>query len=281
MTEVLRRIDCAKEYIYKWKSEGLSIGFVPTMGCLHAGHLSLIERSARENDKTVVSIFVNPAQFGEGEDFNEYPRDFEADVKLCREAGVDLIFAPDEASIYPDGHSTYVDVSGLTDNLCGRARKGHFRGVCTVLVKLFNILKPTRAYFGKKDAQQLCVVRRMVEDLNMDLDVVGCETVREKDGLAMSSRNRYLGSKEREAALCLSRALNFVEKVIASGERNVNAIKSEVLGFISNQSGVRLDYFEIVDACNMRPVKVLKKPCLCAIAAYVGKTRLIDNFYYE
>ena len=281
MTEVLRRIDCAKEYIYKWKSEDLSIGFVPTMGCLHAGHLSLVERSARENDKTVVSIFVNPAQFGEGEDFNEYPRDFEADVKLCREAGVDLIFAPDEASIYPDGHSTYVDVSGLTDNLCGRARKGHFRGVCTVLVKLFNILKPTRAYFGKKDAQQLCVVRRMVEDLNMDLDVVGCETVREKDGLAMSSRNRYLGSKEREAALCLSRALNFVEKVIASGERNVNAIKSEVLGFISNQSGVRLDYFEIVDARNMRPVKVLKKPCLCAIAAYVGKTRLIDNFYYE
>ena len=165
--------------------------------------------------------------------------------------------------------------------MCGRARKGHFRGVCTVLVKLFNILKPTRAYFGKKDAQQLCVVRRMVEDLNMDLDVVGCETVREKDGLAMSSRNRYLGSKEREAALCLSRALNFVEKVIASGERNVNAIKSEVLGFISNQSGVRLDYFEIVDACNMRSVKVLKKPCLCAIAAYVGKTRLIDNFYYE
>lgn len=281
MTEVLRRIDRAKEYIYKWKSEGLSIGFVPTMGCLHAGHLSLIERSARENDKTVVSIFVNPAQFGEDEDFNEYPRDFEADFKLCSEAGVDLIFAPDETSIYPDGHSTYVDVSGLTDSLCGRTRKGHFRGVCTVLVKLFNILKPTRAYFGKKDAQQLCVVRRMVEDLNMDLDVVGCETVREKDGLAMSSRNRYLGSKEREAALCLSRALNFVEKVIASGERNVNAIKSEVLGFISNQSGVRLDYFEIVDACNMRPVKVLKKPCLCAIAAYVGKTRLIDNFYYE
>ena len=256
MTEVLRRVDRAKEYIYKWKSKGLSVGFVPTMGCLHAGHLSLIERSARENDRTVVSIFVNPAQFGEGEDFNEYSRDFEADLKLCSKACVDLIFALDEASIYPDGHRTYVDVSCLTDNLCGRIRKSHFRGVCTVLVKLFNILKPTRVYFGKKDAQQLCVVRRMVEDLNMDLDVVGCETVREKDGLAMSSRNRYLNSKEREAALCLSRALNFVEKIVASGERNVNAIKSEVLGLISNQSVVKLDYFEIVDARDMRPVKV-------------------------
>ena len=152
MTEVAKQIDCAKNYVCGWQRDGLSVGFVPTMGCLHAGHLSLIERSVKENDRTVVSIFVNPAQFGPGEDLAEYPRDFEADLSLCTRAGVDLIFAPDEADIYPRDHRTYVDVDRLTDNLCGKSRKGHFRGVCTVLVKLFNILKPTRAYFGKKDA---------------------------------------------------------------------------------------------------------------------------------
>lgn len=281
MVEVIRSIDVMKNIACDWTKSGASVGFVPTMGCLHDGHASLIEKSVSQNDKTVVSIFVNPTQFAPDEDLDEYPRDFDSDLKLCQNIGVDVIFLPDEQTMYSDNYNTYVNVKYLTNTLCGQSRTNHFEGVCTVLTKLFNIIGPDCAYFGKKDAQQLCVVKRMVEDLNFNLKIIACDIVRESDGLAMSSRNRYLNADERKAALCLSRSLNLAKSLISSGRNDVNAIKSEMFEFISKQPLAKVDYIEIVDGFNLQPITCLTKPCLVAIAVYIGKTRLIDNFYYE
>lgn len=281
MVEVIRSIDVMKKIACNWKKAGSSVGFVPTMGCLHDGHASLIEKSVAQNNKTVVSIFVNPTQFGPDEDLDKYPRDFDADLKLCQNVGADVIFSPDVSTMYPDNYNTYVNVNQLTNTLCGQSRTNHFEGVCTVLSKLFNIIRPDYAYFGKKDAQQLCVVRRMVEDLNFELRVVGCDIVRESDGLAMSSRNRYLNVDERKAALCLSQSLSIARNLISSGQSDVNMIKSEMLGFISKQPLAKVDYVDIVDGFTLQPIACVTKPCLVAIAVYIGTTRLIDNFHYE
>ena len=270
-----------KEIACGWTKAGASVGFVPTMGCLHDGHASLIKKSVAQNDKTVVSIFVNPTQFGPDEDLDEYPRDFDSDLKLCQKIGVDVIFLPDVSTMYPDNYNTYVNVNYLTNTLCGRSRTNHFEGVCTILTKLFNIVRPDCAYFGKKDAQQLCVVKRMVEDLNFDLKIIGCDIVRESDGLAMSSRNRYLNADERKAALCLSKSLNMARNLINSGQSDVNAIKLKIYEFISNQPLAKVDYVDIVDGRNLQPITCVSKPCLVAIAVYIGTTRLIDNFYYD
>lgn len=281
MVEVVKTIGEMKNITRDWAKLGLSVGFVPTMGCLHDGHASLIKKSVSQNDKTVVSIFVNPTQFGPEEDLDKYPRDFDSDVELCQNIGVDVIFFPEPSTMYSDNYNTYVNVRQLTNNLCGKSRKNHFEGVCTVLTKLFNIVRPNCAYFGKKDAQQLCVVKRMVEDLNFDLKIVGCDIIRESDGLAMSSRNRYLSAEERKAALCLSQSLCVARKLIDSGKTDANMIRSEMIEFISKQALANIDYVEIVDGYDLQPVDCIKKPCLIAIAVYIGKTRLIDNFYYE
>ncbi|HWQ78214.1 MAG TPA: pantoate--beta-alanine ligase [Anaerovoracaceae bacterium] len=270
-----------RECVKAWRTEGLTVGFVPTMGFLHEGHQSLIERAARENDRVVVSIFINPLQFGKNEDLETYPRDMEKDSALCACAGADLIFHPEQGEMYEEGFSTFVDMSDLTDTLCGKSRPGHFRGVCTVVMKLFNIVKPDKAYFGQKDAQQLAVVRRMVRDLNMDLEIVTCETVREKDGLARSSRNTYLDREERAAAAILPEALRFAEAMVHAGVRKSAEVQQAIREGIASESLARLDYAEIVDLETLKPIDTIEAPALVAVAVYVGKTRLIDNFIYE
>lgn len=267
--------------IKEWKKQGLSIGLVPTMGFLHEGHESLIRRSAEENDRTVVSIFVNPMQFGKNEDLETYPRDFGRDSRICENAGADLIFHPWPEEMYPPDFFTYTDMDTLTEGLCGSDRPGHFRGVCTVVGKLFHIAAPDRAYFGQKDAQQLSVIKKMVRDLNFDLEVVGCPTVREKDGLAKSSRNTYLSPEERKAATVLHNALSHAEKAIAGGERDAAVIRGEMLRIIEAEPLAVPDYVEIVDWELLQPVEKLEKPSLVALAVRIGKTRLIDNYIWE
>ncbi len=257
---------------------GKSIGFVPTMGYFHEGHLSLMRCARKENEIVVVSIFVNPIQFLPGEDLNRYPRDIERDRKLAEKEGVDLLFIPDEREMYPEGFSTYVEVSGITEKLCGRSRPGHFRGVTTVLLKLFNVVKPDRAYFGKKDFQQLKVVSRMVEDLNFGIEVVGCPTVREKDGLAMSSRNTYLSEEERRSALSLYRSLILAKEMFERGERDAETIRRRISEFILSHPHTRIDYVEVVDQETFEPVKRVREGDLIALAVFVGNTRLIDNW---
>jgi pantoate--beta-alanine ligase len=278
---IVSTIHEVRERVKTWRTEGLTVGFVPTMGYLHEGHRSLIERAARENDRVVVSIFVNPLQFGEKEDLETYPRDLEGDSAICAEAGADLIFHPAADEMYEKEFCSYVDMNGLTDTLCGRSRPGHFRGVCTVVMKLFNIVKPDRAYFGEKDAQQVAVVKRMVKDLNMDLEIVACETVREEDGLAKSSRNVHLNREEREAAAILPKALRAAEEKIASGKRTSAEIEKTIGDLIGSEALARLDYAEIVDLETLRPVNQIEAPALVAAAIYIGKTRLIDNFIAE
>jgi len=258
-----------------------SIGFVPTMGYLHAGHLSLAHRARAENDRVVMSIFVNPTQFGAGEDYAVYPRDLDRDAALARSAGVDVLFAPAAAVIYPAGHSTYVAVEGLTEPLCGRSRPTHFRGVTTVVTILFNLVRPHRAYFGQKDAQQAIVIRRLVRDLAFDLEVVVCPIVREPDGLAMSSRNVFLRPEERQAALVLSRSLAGAQALIAAGERDAGKVLAFVRDAIGREALVRPDYIEMVDTAALAPVGAIAGEILLAVAAYVGKTRLIDNLLLE
>jgi pantoate--beta-alanine ligase len=275
---IVSTIHEVRERVKTWRTEGLTVGFVPTMGYLHEGHRSLIERAARENDRIVVSIFVNPLQFGEKEDLETYPRDPEGDREICAEAGADLIFHPAADEMYEKEFCSYVDMNGLTDTLCGRSRPGHFRGVCTVVMKLFNIVKPDRAYFGQKDAQQVTVVKRMVKDLNMDLEIVACETVREEDGLAKSSRNVHLDREERKAAAILPKALKAAEEKIASGKRSAEEIRKTIAEQIASEAQARLDYAEIVDLGTLRPVDQIETPALVAAAIYIGKTRLIDNF---
>lgn len=267
--------------IKAWKKEGFRIGFVPTMGYLHEGHGSLISRARQENDKVVVSIFVNPMQFGAGEDLASYPRDLETDSAYCDSLGTDLIFHPEPSEMYADGFCSYVDMSVLTEELCGLSRPVHFRGVCTVVSKLFHIVQPDRAYFGQKDAQQLAVVKRMVTDLNMDLEIIGCPTVREADGLAKSSRNTYLSEHERQAALVLYRAVKHGQMLAASGETDAGEIVAQMKALIEKEPLARIDYVKAVDGLTMQPLAVVKKPMLVALAVYIGKTRLIDNFIFD
>ena len=278
--KIVKTINEVREIIKNWKKQGCTIGFVPTMGYLHEGHQSLIH-AAGENDKVVVSIFVNPIQFGPNEDFASYPRDIDRDTEKCREAGADLIFAPEASEMYEPDFCTFVDMNGPTDELCGKSRPGHFRGVCTVVSKLFNIVTPDKAYFGQKDAQQLCVIKKMVKDLNFDIEIVGCPIIRENDGLAKSSRNTYLNADERKAALCLSRSLEIGKKMIADGETDVKTIILAIKAEIGKEPLAKIDYVEMVDFNQLETLEKVQKPLLCAMAVYIGKTRLIDNFIME
>lgn len=278
---IVETIAQVRAQVRNWKSDGLTVGFVPTMGYLHEGHLSLIERARRENDRVVVSIFVNPTQFGPNEDLASYPRDLERDAALCEGVGTDLIFHPEPSEMYPQGFCSYVDMDVLTQELCGLSRPVHFRGVCTVVSKLFHIVQPDRAYFGEKDAQQLAVIRRMVQDLNMDLEIIGCPIVREADGLAKSSRNTYLSPEERKAALVLSRSIFLGKQLVEQGETDAGKVITAMTELISAEPLARIDYVKTVDLLTMQQIEVLDRPFLTAIAVYIGKTRLIDNFMME
>lgn len=279
--ELASKISEVREYIKTWKREGFSIGFVPTMGYLHEGHKSLIERAAQENDKVVVSVFVNPTQFGPNEDLSTYPRDIERDKKACMEAGASLIFNPEPSEMYLEGAATYVNVDNLTEGLCGAKRPGHFSGVCTVVSKLFNIVSPDKAYFGEKDAQQLAVIKRMVRDLNFDIQIVGCPIIREDDGLAKSSRNKYLSEEERAAAVILSKSLNKAKELLDEGVKEAYVIKAAIAKEINSEVLAKIDYVEIVDSLSLEKVEKIEKSILVAIAVFIGKTRLIDNFTFE
>lgn len=277
MIPIVRTVEEARAAVGAWKKGGLSVGLVPTMGYLHEGHQSLIERAARDNDRVVASIFVNPLQFGLNEDLASYPRDLERDLARCEAAGAHLVFHPDPSVMYPPEFCTKVEVSELTAGLCGKSRPTHFVGVCTVVCKLFNIITPDHAYFGRKDAQQLAVIRRMTRDLNITTQIVGCPIVREPDGLAKSSRNAYLLPDERVAALVLNRALRLAEEAVTGGERECHALIALIRGAIGAEPLVAVDYVEIVDPDSMRPLQRLEGPALIAVAAYVGKARLLDN----
>ena len=275
--KVVKTIAEVREQVKAWKAEGLRVGLVPTMGFLHEGHQSLIIKAVEENDRVVVSDFVNPTQFGPKEDLASYPRDIERDAKLCEEAGADLIFHPEPAEMYAPDYCTFVDMDGLTKGLCGKTRPTHFRGVCSVVAKLFNIVAPDSAYFGQKDAQQLAVIRRMVRDLNFDIRIVACPIIREEDGLAKSSRNTYLNAEERAAAVVLSRALNKGKALIESGEQSAAKVKDVIMEELCKEPLAKVDYVEVVDADSIEAIKELNGDVLVAIAVYIGKTRLIDN----
>lgn len=271
-------VDDVRKEVKEWKKQGLSVGFVPTMGYLHEGHRSLMEAARKENDKVVVSIFVNPMQFGPTEDLESYPRDLDKDSKLCEGVGVDLIFHPEPEEMYPEGFCSYVDMNGLTTELCGKSRPIHFRGVQTVVLKLFNIVTPDNAYFGQKDAQQLAVVTRMVKDLSVDTKIHGCPIIREEDGLAKSSRNTYLSETERQAALILSQSLRVGKALIEQGETDATVVKKAISDKIATEPLARIDYVDVVDFDTITPIEQIKGNTLVAIAVYIGKTRLIDNF---
>ncbi len=279
--EITGAIEEVRRQVKEWRKQGLSVGLVPTMGYLHEGHKSLIVKAAAENDKVVVSDFVNPIQFGVNEDLDAYPRDIEADKKVCEEAGADLIFHPEVTEMYAPDFSTYVEMSKVSEGLCGKTRPTHFRGVCTVVSKLFHIVMPDRAYFGQKDAQQLAVIRRMVRDLNMDIQIVACPIVREADGLAKSSRNTYLNEAERKAALVLSKAVFHGEDLMKKGERDAETILTAMREIIEKEPMAKIDYVEMVDADTIEPLAKAEGRVLTAMAVYIGKTRLIDNFIAE
>ena len=279
--EIVNTVAEVRKIVKDWRKHGLTVGFVATMGYLHEGHKSLIEKSVLENDRTVVSIFVNPMQFGPNEDLDSYPRDLKRDASLCKITGADLIFNPEVSEIYADNFCSSVDVDNISKGLCGRSRPVHFKGVCTIVNKLFNIVTPDNAYFGEKDAQQLAVIKRMVRDLNIDINIVGCPIVREPDGLAKSSRNTYLNEEERKAALILSRSLKMAKEKLAGGERCADEIISLIKGEIESEPLAKIDYVEIVDSTELQPVDMIKGSVLVAIAVYIGKTRLIDNFTYK
>lgn len=281
MITIVKTIEEVRAQVKAWRAEGLTVGLVPTMGYLHEGHQSLIARSVAENDRTVVSDFVNPIQFGPTEDLATYPRDIKRDAALCESTGANLIFHPEADEMYAPDFCTYVDMDHLTKGLCGKTRPIHFRGVCTVVSKLFHIVQPDRAYFGQKDAQQLAVIRRMVRDLNMPLTIVGCPIIREEDGLAKSSRNTYLSAEERKAALCLSRGLNKGKAAVEAGETDAEKVKAIITAEIEAEPLSRIDYVEIVDWNNLEPVSSTEGSILAAVAVYIGKTRLIDNFIIE
>lgn len=283
MVKVVETVAEVREQVAQWRKEGLTVGLVPTMGYLHDGHKSLIARSVKENDRTVVSDFVNPIQFGPNEDLDSYPRDLAHDIAVVEQGGGDLIFHPSVEEMYGENFDfyTYVKVEELSAGLCGASRPIHFRGVCTVVSKLFHIVGPDRAYFGQKDAQQLSIIRRMVRDLNFPLEICGCPIVREDDGLAKSSRNTYLSAEERKAALCLSRSLRLGKEAIEAGETDAAKVRAIITEEIEKEPLSKIDYVEIVDWNNLKPVESTEGSILTAIAVYIGSTRLIDNFIIE
>jgi len=276
----MRIVTKAKEMhdaVRQEKSRGKRIGLVPTMGFLHEGHLSLVRESVQRADVTVVSIYVNPAQFGPKEDFREYPRDIRRDTEILEAEGVDFVFSPDDEEIYPKGYKTYVEVYDLQDKLCGRSRPGHFRGVCTVVLKLFNVIAPDFAYFGQKDAQQAIILKRMVQDLNLGVKIEVLPIVREEDGLALSSRNTYLDKEERKAARVLSQSLEKAREMVKNGERDSGQIISQMKEMITQEPRAKIDYVEIVDMESLNPVTKIENESLAALAVFIGKVRLIDN----
>lgn len=275
--QVVKTIREVRDIVKAWHREGLSVGLVPTMGYLHEGHQSLIAKSVEQNDRTVVSVFVNPIQFGPTEDLEAYPRDLERDIQKVTEAGGDLIFNPEPSEMYPEHFTSFVDTTETTELLCGARRPIHFRGVCTVVSKLFNIVNPERAYFGQKDAQQLATIRRFVRDLDFDIEIVACPIVREADGLAKSSRNTYLSAEERQAALILSKSLAKGRQAIEAGEICASKIIDIIEQNLHTEPLARVDYVEVVDFENIQRVETIGRETLIAIAVYIGKTRLIDN----
>jgi pantoate--beta-alanine ligase len=275
--KTITRIIQMKGEIRDMRSQGKTIGFVPTMGYLHEGHLNLIRESLRKTDVTVVSIFVNPTQFEPGEDFAQYPRNLERDSEIMKKEGVDYLFVPGPEEMFHKGHNTYVNVYDLKDRLCGRSRPTHFRGVCTVVLKLFNIVGPDVSYFGQKDAQQAIILKRMVEDLNLDVMIDVLPIVREKDGLALSSRNEYLKKEERKAALVLSKGLKEAQMMVEKGEKRSDVIIDRVKEMINQEPLAKIDYVEIVDMDSLDPVIRIEKETLAVLAVFVGKARLIDN----
>ncbi|MDH7576688.1 MAG: pantoate--beta-alanine ligase [Bacillota bacterium] len=280
--KLIKNIKEMQETVLNLRKEGKSIGFVPTMGYLHAGHLSLAQRARAECDVVVMSIFVNPLQFGPQEDFTAYPRDLGRDLELARAEGVDYVFVPDEEEMYPEGHCTYVEVTGpLTGKMCGRSRPGHFRGVTTVVLKLFQITQPGRAYFGQKDAQQALVIQKMCQDLNVPVEIVTCPVVREADGLALSSRNVYLTPEERKIALALPRALEAGRQLVVQGERDPHKVRKKILTVLSASPSIEVDYVEVCHGQSLAELPLLAGPVLLAAAVRIGKTRLIDNVYLE
>ena len=279
--ELIHTVPWMKQVAAEARAKDRILGLVPTMGALHEGHLSLIREAQKQCSPVVVSIFVNPKQFGPSEDFLKYPRRVEADHAALENMGVDYVFEPPPEEIYPPDFRTAVTVEGLSDRLEGRSRPGHFRGVTTVVLKLFEIVQPRFAFFGRKDAQQLRIIRQMAGDLNLDTEIVTCPIVREQDGLALSSRNVYLGSDERRAATVLYRSLDAIRREVLAGERNAARLIATLRKVIATEPGVRLDYAEIVDADTLEPVMALRKTCYVLLAARVGGTRLIDNAFIE
>lgn len=279
--EVVETIEKARKVIAKAESAGKSVGFVPTMGALHEGHFSLIKAAKKQTNFVVVSIFVNPAQFGPREDLDKYPRPFDADIKACEKLGVDVVFAPAVEQMYPEENLTWVNVEKLSEPLCGKSRPGHFRGVATVCAKLFNIVQPDVAFFGQKDAQQAVIVQRMAADLNIPLKIVVCPTVREQDGLAMSSRNQYLAPEERKDAPLIYAALQEAEVFIAAGERKSSALIKEMEKVLKIGRKIKIEYVKIVDARTLEEVERIKGEVLIAIAVKIGTTRLIDNIVVD
>ena len=277
--KIVKSIDELRKDLKGYKLEGKSIGLVPTMGYLHEGHASLIRKARAENDIVVVSDFVNPIQFGPKEDLKTYPRDLDADSKLCKDIGVDFIFAPEASEMYHD-RKTFVDIEDMSNNLCGAKRPGHFRGVCTVCTKLFNITGANRAYFGQKDAQQVAIIKKVVADLDIPIEIIPCPIVREDDGLALSSRNTYLSEEERKAALCLSKAIFKGEDLAKSGS-SVSEVLEKMKKIISSEKLAKIDYISAVDLSTMEDAKDFDGDRLVAIAVFIGKTRLIDNFIYR
>jgi pantoate--beta-alanine ligase len=275
--QIVERIEAMRELVREWKEQRLKVALVPTMGYLHEGHMSLVHAAKAQADRVVMSIFVNPLQFGPNEDYERYPRDLERDQKIAQEAGVDALFVPSVQEMYPRANATTVDVHGITDVLCGASRPGHFRGVATVVTKLFQIIQPDLAFFGQKDYQQVAVIRTMVEDLNIPVAIVSCPIVREADGLAMSSRNVYLSPEERNQALSLYRSLQSAQRLVDQGERDVSRIESEVRHIISEQPLADIDYVEIRDTHTLAKLHRIDKEALLALAVRFGKTRLIDN----
>ncbi len=258
-----------------------SVGFVPTMGYLHEGHLSLVRQAKAETETVIVSIFVNPTQFGPAEDYATYPRNLKRDLALLEKEKTDIVFVPEVEEMYPKGFNTWVEVKGITERLEGACRPGHFKGVTTVVAKLFNIVEPTRAYFGQKDAQQALVIKKMVAELNMNLEIVVLPTVREKDGLAMSSRNIYLSPEERQAATILFKALTLAQERWQRGERNADSLRQEMISFIKKEPLAKIDYVSIADKETLEELSIIDRPALVSLAVRIGKTRLIDNLLLE
>lgn len=279
--EIISTIQELREKIKNWKKQGFCIGLVPTMGFLHAGHASLMKKAHEENDKVIVSVFVNPTQFGVNEDLSSYPRDIEHDRSLCEQEGVALIFHPDVKEMYGDGFCSFVNMDILPNELCGLSRPVHFKGVCTVVSKLLNIVQPHNAYFGQKDAQQLAIIRRMVQDLNFDTTIVGCPIMRETDGLALSSRNIYLTPEERKAALVLNQAVALGKKMVAAGETSAERVLSAMRSHITSEPLAKIDYLKAVNGLTMQQVDTISAPTLVAMAVCFPHARLIDNFLVE